>query len=205
MSQKRDKPTIKLNKVDRQKMDAKSQVLEILSSEEAHDWLVHAGSMQRHLSDSEIRIGLPAREPQRTIYDVELTEEQFQIYLKGWTLEYLKISTIPFYEKPLADRGLISYRYKGRYGWIMIGAHNHTDALREAGRSTDDSITIENLQVWNETKSCYIEASETPDCLTASSLGRLGGSVRSEVKSIVARENGKKGGRPSKQLDIEDI
>jgi hypothetical protein len=66
----------------------------------------------------------------------------------------------PFYEKALAIKGLISYRYKGRYGWIMIGAHNHADALREAKRSTDESIIIENLQVWDEAKSCYIGASE---------------------------------------------
>lgn len=115
-------------------MDAQAQVLQILSSEEAHDWLVHSGSMQRHLSDSEVKIGLSAREPQRSIYGVELTEEQFQIYLKGWTLEYLKLSS--------------------------------------------------------------------PN---AQELGRCGGKVKSEVKSIAARENGKKGGRPSKQLDIGDI
>lgn len=37
-------------------------------------------------------------------------------------------------------------------------------------------------------------------------LGRLGGLVKSEVKSTTARENGKKGGRPAiKQLDLEDI
>jgi len=52
-------------------------------------------------------------------------------------------------DKPCAMAGLVSYRYKGRYGWIMIGAKDHADALREASRSTDDSIVIDNLQVWN--------------------------------------------------------
>lgn len=55
-------------------------------------------------------------------------------------------------DKPLAAPGLISYRYKGRYGWIMIGAHDNADALNEASRSTDDPINIEHLQIWNGQK-----------------------------------------------------
>lgn len=45
--------------------------------------------------------------------------------------------------KPLADHGLTSYRYRGRYGWIMIGA------LREARRSTDYPVTLDKLEIWN--------------------------------------------------------
>lgn len=56
------------------------------------------------------------------------------------------------YDKPLAAPGLISYRYKGRYGWIMIGARDHSDALNEAKRSTDLPINIENLQIWDGQK-----------------------------------------------------
>lgn len=52
-------------------------------------------------------------------------------------------------DRPLAAAGLTSYRYKGRYGWIMVGATDHEDALREAARSTDDSTVMANLQVWN--------------------------------------------------------
>jgi hypothetical protein len=52
-------------------------------------------------------------------------------------------------DRPLAARGLTSYRYKGRFGWIMIGAKDHEGALNEARRSTDDKVTKENLQVWN--------------------------------------------------------
>lgn len=51
-------------------------------------------------------------------------------------------------DKPMAAHGLISYRYKGRYGWIMIGAKDDNDALREAQRSTSDKVTMENLQIW---------------------------------------------------------
>lgn len=56
-------------------------------------------------------------------------------------------------DKPLASNGLISYRYKGPFGWVMIGANNHSGALREAARSVD--FTEENLpqlsmlQMWN--------------------------------------------------------
>lgn len=51
-------------------------------------------------------------------------------------------------DKPLAVAGLTSYRYRGHYGWIMIGAKDHTDALREASRSTD-GVCIDNMQVWD--------------------------------------------------------
>lgn len=49
-------------------------------------------------------------------------------------------------DKPLAAAGLVSYRCKGRYGFIMIGAKNDADALREARRSTDDP---RDMEVWN--------------------------------------------------------
>lgn len=55
---------------------------------------------------------------------------------------------ISFHDKPVAAHGLTSYRYKGRYGWIMIGAKDDNDALNEAQRSTSDKVTMENLQVW---------------------------------------------------------
>ena len=52
-------------------------------------------------------------------------------------------------DKPLAAPGLKSYRYKGTYGWIMIGATDNDDALSEAQRSTDALVTLGNLQYWN--------------------------------------------------------
>lgn len=60
------------------------------------------------------------------------------------------------HDKPLAIGGLTSYRYKGRYGWIMIGAHNIEDALREAGRSTNQPIDPAMLEVWGGDE--YIKA-----------------------------------------------
>lgn len=50
--------------------------------------------------------------------------------------------------RPLAAPGLISYRYLGAYGWIMIGAKDDTDALNEAQRSTGQDTRGVNLQVW---------------------------------------------------------
>jgi hypothetical protein len=53
------------------------------------------------------------------------------------------------HDKPLAVAGLTSYRYAGRYGYIMIGARDTADAMREAARScTGYAPTIKNLQVW---------------------------------------------------------
>jgi len=59
-------------------------------------------------------------------------------------------------ERPLAAKGLTSYRAKGRYGWIMIGAKDHADAMNEARRSTDKPT---DLQVWNGDK--YVPVSIT--------------------------------------------
>ena len=65
---------------------------------------------------------------------------------------------------PLADFGLTSYRYKGRYGWIMIGAKNHKDALVQAGRSTDE-VAAKNLQIWDGT--AYVPATTRNDVKAA--------------------------------------
>lgn len=50
--------------------------------------------------------------------------------------------------EPLAVPGLESYRYRGRYGWIMIGAKSDEEALREAARSTVGEVSRGNLEVW---------------------------------------------------------
>ena len=54
-----------------------------------------------------------------------------------------------YWDKPCAMRGLVSYRYAGRYGWIMIGAVDDADAIKEAGRSSSDTIDPAKLQRWN--------------------------------------------------------
>ena len=55
-----------------------------------------------------------------------------------------------YWNRPCAAQGLTSYRYQnGRYGWVMIGAVDDADALREAGRSSSDTIDPAKLQRWN--------------------------------------------------------
>ena len=59
--------------------------------------------------------------------------------------------------RPLAAPGLTSYRYRGRYGWVMIGATDTNDALREAARSiAPTKPTIDNLERWDGWK--YVPA-----------------------------------------------
>jgi hypothetical protein len=53
--------------------------------------------------------------------------------------------------KPLAAAGLTSYRCKGRYGYIMIGARDHAEAHREALRSSKDAAYAD-LEVWDGKK-----------------------------------------------------
>lgn len=53
-----------------------------------------------------------------------------------------------YWDRPCAANGLVSYRYSGRYGYIMIGARDDADALREARRSTD-VVEPGRLEVWD--------------------------------------------------------
>lgn len=54
-------------------------------------------------------------------------------------------------DMPLAAAGLTSYRLLGRYGWIMIGARDTDEAMREAARSISnpDKPDRDALQVWD--------------------------------------------------------
>lgn len=58
-------------------------------------------------------------------------------------------------DKPLAAKGLNSYRCKGSYGWCMIGAKDHEDAMNEAKRSIKNPKR-EDLQVWDGKE--YVQA-----------------------------------------------
>ena len=60
------------------------------------------------------------------------------------------------HNRPLAAEGLVSYRYTGPFGFIMIGATDHADALNEANRSLSGSTaTIANLEIWNVFSKTY--------------------------------------------------
>jgi hypothetical protein len=67
------------------------------------------------------------------------------------------MSRILFQDKPCAAEGQISYRAAGPYGWIMIGAKDDQDALREGQRSTDKQLTLADLQVWDSTRRRYVQ------------------------------------------------
>lgn len=54
----------------------------------------------------------------------------------------------PFYERPVAAPGLLSYRYRGQFGWVMIGATDDRDALHQASRSVSTAVDPSNLQAW---------------------------------------------------------
>jgi hypothetical protein len=75
--------------------------------------------------------------------------DPFQDAVPCWQRE--DIMKLPLTDHPLADYSLTSYRYKGRFGWIMIGAKDTADALSEASRSTTD-IDISKLEIWDGQK-----------------------------------------------------
>lgn len=62
------------------------------------------------------------------------------------------------HDRPLAAAPFKSFRYPGRYCWIMIGATDTADALREAGRSLDThgAPDIRKLEAWNGER--YVQA-----------------------------------------------
>ena len=72
-------------------------------------------------------------------YWARLTVKSFTSAFKGLTMP----------NHPMASDGLITYRYRGRYGFIYIGASTDTEALSEAQRSTDDKVTPDRLERWN--------------------------------------------------------
>jgi len=62
-----------------------------------------------------------------------------------------------FTDRPCAAHGLKSYRYKGPFGFVMIGAIDDDDALREAQRSlTGGTPSPYALQVWDDTSAAYV-------------------------------------------------
>lgn len=67
-----------------------------------------------------------------------------------------KKSPVRTADKPLASKGLKSYRYQGRYGHIMIGAKDHDDAVNEAKRSTRDPVSHEHMEMWDEKAGKYV-------------------------------------------------
>ena len=92
------------------------------------------------------------------------------------------------HDKPLASKGLKSYRAKGPYGYIMIGAKDHDDALKEAKRS-NSSITKEDLEIWDGKK--YIPVYSTAKTVVDKG-GRKGLAKSGEGKRVIDK-GGRKG------------
>lgn len=78
----------------------------------------------------------------------------------------------PVTDRPLAIEGLISYRAKGRFGWIMIGAKDDADALREARRTSPD-VTADALQVWDGQKYVPIASARDAEGIVPSTTETL--------------------------------
>lgn len=57
---------------------------------------------------------------------------------------------------PMAAAGLTSYRYVGRYGFVMIGAKDSADALREASRSITGVPDPAKLEVFSTERCAYL-------------------------------------------------
>ena len=57
----------------------------------------------------------------------------------------------PLDDHPLASPPFTSYRLRGPYGWIHIGAMDAVDAMCQAARSTR-SPDPAALEVWNGTR-----------------------------------------------------
>lgn len=64
--------------------------------------------------------------------------------------------TTDAHERPLAIKGLTSYRYRGVWGWVMIGARDVRQALSEASRTDPRYTDMSKLQVWDGQK--YVAA-----------------------------------------------
>lgn len=62
-------------------------------------------------------------------------------------------------DRPLASKGLTSYRLKMPHGYVMIGAKDNAEAMREAGRSVDRPERFA-LEVWDGSK--YTPVSSNP-------------------------------------------
>ena len=63
------------------------------------------------------------------------------------------------HDRPCAAAGLVSYRYNGPFGFIMIGAMNIDDAMNEANRSLSGARAVmENLEIWNVFENRYEKA-----------------------------------------------
>ena len=58
----------------------------------------------------------------------------------------------PLSDRPMAAAPLTSYRYRGPLGWVMIGAMNNADAIKQAQRSISVPTEPGKLERWDGTQ-----------------------------------------------------
>ena len=75
----------------------------------------------------------------------------------------------------------------------MPGVMTHGDSREAAAREIQEALELA-LEIYAENN----ELPPPPKSSAAVALGQIGGSVKSSKKSLAARVNGKKGGRPRK-------
>ncbi|MFC7462051.1 LPD11 domain-containing protein [Hydrogenophaga defluvii] len=87
----------------------------------------------------------------------------------------------PVTSKPLAAAGFLSYRYRQPHGFVMIGAKDDDDALKQAGRSIEGAPQLTDLERWNGTTyspvvadmSVHGQLDKSPDAFNYQLLARL--------------------------------
>tara|TARA_R110002012_G_scaffold262505_1_gene444809 strand:+ start:6077 stop:13843 length:7767 start_codon:yes stop_codon:yes gene_type:complete len=108
-----------------------------------------------------VRIGGAARVMASRHFDVSKNPDGSRTYTRKDLVQQPQEAVT---DKPMAAEGFDSYRYKGRYGWVMIGAKSEQEALSEAGRTVTGDVSPENLQKWDGVKYTPIKQAESkPD------------------------------------------
>lgn len=120
-------------------------LLEGLRESDGHEWPGSVASVIRtEIIDGRLTQG-EAQETLTRLAELEAAGNR-------WSVGTMKMNEKPAHDRPLAVRGLKSYRYRGDFGWVMIGARDNADALREAERSIDGKASLDRLQAWNGTE-----------------------------------------------------
>ena len=99
----------------------------------AHQWIVTSGTPGWELAESFFEPYCALKPRPNPISQPERG---------GSTMEELHT-----HERPCASPPWVSYRCRGMWGWIMIGAKDDDDARREALRSSPNA-KLETLQIW---------------------------------------------------------
>lgn len=133
-----------------------------------------------------------------TVVDVQAVQDGLDAY-----------SVIGTGEQPYKELGITietSYPYRA-----LINQERKKEEMEDdltCSQWTIDSIeATQDPGKLEEFRAKYGDKGLPPKNVSAASLGRLGGSVKSEAKSTSSRANGRKGGRPksTKSIDMGDI